>query len=47
MKDADSIVTIDHGKVVEIGTHAELLAKGGIYSMLWNEQTGGNNYANS
>ena len=47
VKDADSIVTIDHGKVVEIGTHAELLAKGGIYSMLWNEQTGGNNYANS
>ncbi len=40
VKDADSIVTIDHGKVVEIGTHAELLANGGVYSMLWNEQTG-------
>lgn len=40
VKDADSIVTIDGGKVAEIGTHAELLAKGGVYSMLWNEQTG-------
>lgn len=36
---ADIIVTIDHGKVVETGTHTELLAKGGVYSMLWNEQT--------
>ena len=43
VKDADTIVTIDSGKVVEIGTHAELLANGGVYSMLWNEQTGGNN----
>lgn len=40
VKDADTIVTIDGGKVAEIGTHAELLAKGGMYSMLWNEQTG-------
>lgn len=40
VKDADTIVTIDGGKVAEIGTHAELLAKGGVYSMLWNEQTG-------
>lgn len=40
--DADTIVTLSHGKVVEIGTHVELLAKGGVYSRLWNEQTGFN-----
>ena len=37
--DADTIITIDHGKVVESGKHNELLAKKGVYSMLWNEQT--------
>lgn len=40
--DADTIVTLSHGKVVEMGTHVELLAKGGVYSRLWNEQTGFN-----
>ena len=40
--DADTIVTLSHGKVVEMGTHVELLAKGGVYSRLWNEQTGCN-----
>lgn len=40
--DADTIVTLSHGKIVEIGTHVELLAKGGVYSRLWNEQTGFN-----
>jgi len=47
VRDADTIVTINHGKVIETGTHAELLAKGGVYSMLWDEQTGGNNYVDS
>lgn len=40
--DADTIVTLSHGKVVEMGIHVELLAKGGVYSRLWNEQTGFN-----
>jgi len=35
---ADRIVVIDDGKIVESGAHEELLAKGGIYSRLFEEQ---------
>jgi ATP-binding cassette subfamily B protein len=31
---ADSIVVMDHGRVVEQGTHAELVARGGLYARL-------------
>jgi ATP-binding cassette, subfamily B, bacterial MsbA len=31
---ADQVLVLDHGKLVEQGTHAELLAKGGLYSHL-------------
>ena len=41
---ADCIAVLQGGKVVEIGTHAELLAKKGLYSMMYTFQTGkGNN----
>ncbi len=35
------IVVLDHGKVVEQGTHEELLDKGGVFSRHWDKQIGG------
>jgi ATP-binding cassette subfamily B protein len=35
---ADVIFVIDHGQIVERGTHAELLEAGGIYARLYDEQ---------
>ncbi|HEX7111390.1 MAG TPA: ABC transporter ATP-binding protein/permease, partial [Mizugakiibacter sp.] len=33
--DADEILVLDHGRIVERGTHAALLAEGGRYAALW------------
>jgi ATP-binding cassette subfamily B protein len=35
IRDADQIVVLDKGQVVEVGTHDALVASGGIYSGLW------------
>ena len=35
---ADNIYVLDHGNVVESGSHAELLAKNSTYARLWNAQ---------
>jgi ABC-type transport system involved in Fe-S cluster assembly fused permease/ATPase subunit len=35
---ADDIIVLDHGEIVEQGTHQELLARGGIYASLWTRQ---------
>ena len=40
---ADVIFILDHGKIVERGTHAQLIAKHGLYSMLYQEQFDGGN----
>jgi ATP-binding cassette subfamily B multidrug efflux pump len=37
----DRLVVMDKGQVVESGTHAELIAHGGLYARLWQRQTGG------
>jgi ATP-binding cassette subfamily B multidrug efflux pump len=37
----DRLVILDRGKIVEQGTHAELLAKDGHYARLWERQSGG------
>ncbi len=37
----DRIIVLDQGRVVEDGSHAELLSKGGIYAGLWERQSGG------
>ncbi len=36
--DADQILVLEHGQIVERGTHNELLAKNGIYAHLWSLQ---------
>lgn len=35
---ADQILVLDHGKLVERGTHGELLKNNGIYAKLWEKQ---------
>ena len=36
--DADTIVVLDDGRIVETGSHSELLARRGKYSQLWQQQ---------
>ncbi len=41
IRDADMIVVLDQGRIIETGNHEELLAKGGIYAELFRLQFGG------
>ncbi len=38
---ADQILVLDHGAIVEQGTHSSLLAGDGLYAALWRAQQGG------
>ena len=40
IEDADLILVVQHGRIVESGTHSELLGKGGKYCTLWRGQSG-------
>jgi ATP-binding cassette, subfamily B, bacterial len=35
---ADRIYVFEQGKIIEMGTHSELVSKGGLYGALWREQ---------
>ena len=37
----DRLVVLDGGRIIEEGSHSELLEKGGIYRRLWDYQSGG------
>ena len=40
VRSADRILTLDHGRIVEDGTHDDLVRKGGRYAMLHRLQSG-------
>lgn len=37
----DRLIVLDHGRIVEEGTHNELLLRNGLYAALWQHQSGG------
>ena len=38
IRDADAIIVMNHGRIIETGTHQQLLAAGGFYAELYNSQ---------
>ncbi len=41
LSEMDRIIVMDEGRIAEAGTHAELLARKGLYAQFWNRQSGG------
>ena len=46
VKNADKIVVLHEGKLVEEGTHEELIPQSGIYAQLYKQQYATNGHAN-
>ncbi|RKX77066.1 MAG: ABC transporter ATP-binding protein, partial [Spirochaetes bacterium] len=42
IRKADRILVVGHGRVIEDGTHSELIAEDGVYSRLYKLQSGDN-----
>src|SRR5699024_769503 len=42
IRDADNIIVMNHGDVIETGTHDQLMAQKGFYADLYNSQFSGN-----
>ncbi|MGG7518603.1 ABC transporter ATP-binding protein [Allorhizobium undicola] len=41
LTEMDRLIVLDKGRIIQTGSHAELVATGGIYADLWNRQSGG------
>nr|CAD6410285.1 ABC transporter ATP-binding protein [Rhizobium sp. Q54] len=41
LTEMDRLIVLDKGRIVETGTHRDLVASGGIYADLWSRQSGG------
>jgi ATP-binding cassette subfamily B multidrug efflux pump len=37
----DRLIVMDNGRIVEQGTHNQLIGQGGLYATLWQRQSGG------
>ena len=37
----DRLIVLDEGRIVEQGTHEQLIEQNGLYAQLWKRQTGG------
>ncbi|AIC28383.1 ABC transporter ATP-binding/permease protein [Rhizobium etli bv. phaseoli str. IE4803] len=41
LTEMDRLIVLDKGRIIEAGSHSELIENGGIYADLWNRQSGG------